>query len=443
MNNRDDRKADTYSVPLDDTGRGSMLAGGVIIGLFFGVAGLWAGLAPLGAAVVAPGVIKVEGNRKSIQHLEGGIIKELRVKEGDRVETGQTLVVLDSTQTGGAVDVLQRQYDDLHAQEARLIAERDRLPAVRFPGDLLARSAEPDVATLMRSQTGMFESRRASLSGQVALLQQKIAQTKEQITGLQALLASRKRQLESVQGENTGLRELFQKGYVPRQRMLELERSAAELEGQVGDTAANIARANQSIAEAALQITQTQNDRSTQVATDLRDIQARLLELLPKLQVAQDTSKRMEIRAPYSGYVVGLTVFSVGGVIGRGEKLMDIVPDTQSLTVDASVPVDDIEDLRAGMRAEVRLTAYPARTTPVMLGTITHMSADRLTDNKTGASFYSVLVKIDAAELEKNRNIILVPGMTTVVMVPTHERTALTYLLKPLTEAVNRGMREK
>jgi epimerase transport system membrane fusion protein len=151
----------------------------------------------------------------------------------------------------------------------------------------------------------------------------------------------------------------------------------------------------------------------------------------------------MEIRAPYSGYVVGLTVFSVGGVIGRGEKLMDIVPDSQSLAVDASVPVDDIEDLRAGMRAEVRLTAYPARTTPVMHGTITQISADRLTDNKTGASFYSVLVKIDAAELEKNRNIVLVPGMTTVVMVPTHERTALTYLLKPLTEAVNRGMREK
>jgi HlyD family type I secretion membrane fusion protein len=443
MNNHDDKQADLYTVALDDTGRSSMLAGSVIIALFFGVAGLWAGLAPLGAAVVAPGVIKVEGNRKSIQHLEGGIIKELRVKEGDRVEAGQTLVVLDSTQTVGAVDVLQRQYDDLHAQEARLIAERDRLPAVRFPGDLMARTAEPDVSTLMRSQTGMFESRRASLSGQVALLQQKIAQTKEQITGLQALLASRKRQLESVQGENTGLRELFQKGYVPRQRMLELERSAAELEGQVGDTAANIARANQTIAEAALQIAQAQNDRSTQVATDLRDIQARLLELLPKLQVAQDTSKRMEIRAPYSGYVVGLTVFSVGGVIGRGEKLMDIVPDSQSLAVDASVPVDDIEDLRAGMRAEVRLTAYPARTTPVMHGTITQISADRLTDNKTGASFYSVLVKIDAAELEKNRNIVLVPGMTTVVMVPTHERTALTYLLKPLTEAVNRGMREK
>lgn len=431
------------SGPIDDTARGSMLAGGVIIALFFGAAGTWAAIAPLASAVVAPGVVKVEGNRKSIQHLEGGIVKELKVKEGDRVQAGQTLIVLDNTQALGASDVLQRQQDDLKAQEARLIAERDGLAAIDFPAELVARTGEPDVATLLKSQSGLFQSRRASLNGQVAVLQQKIAQTKEQIVGLQALLASRKQQLESIQNEVKGLRDLFQKGYVPRQRMLELERSAADFEGQVGDTTANIARARQTIAEATLQITQAQNERAAQVATDLRDIQARLLEVAPKLQVAKDTLKRNEIQAPYSGYVVGLSVFSVGGVIGRGEKVMDIVPDTGALTIDASVNVEDIDDLRTDIPAEIRLTAYTERTTPIVMGQVTQVSADRLTDNKTGAGYYSVLVKVNPGELEKYPKIRLSPGMPVVVMVPTSERTALDYLLKPLTDSVSRAMREK
>jgi HlyD family type I secretion membrane fusion protein len=434
---------DTTHAPVDDTARGSMLAGGVIIALFFGVAGIWAALAPLASAVVAPGVVKVEGNRKSIQHLEGGIVKELRIKEGDRVQAGQTLIVLDSTQALGAADVLQRQQDDLRAQEARLLAERDNLPAINFPQELLARTAEPDVATLLKSQTGLFESRRASVAGQVAVLQQKVAQTKEQIVGLQALLASRKQQLESIQNEVKGLRDLFQKGYVPRQRMLELERSAADFQGQVGDTTANIARARQTIAEATLQITQVQNERAAQVATDLRDIQARLLEVAPKLQVAKDTLKRNEIQAPYSGYVVGLSVFSVGGVIGRGEKLMDIVPDNGAIAIDASVNVDDIDDLRTDIPAEIRLTAYTERTTPIVMGRVTQFSADRLTDSKTGQGYYSVLVKINPGELEKYPKIRLTPGMPVTVMVPTSERTALDYLLKPLTDSMSRAMREK
>lgn len=429
--------------PVDDDPRRPVLIGIVILAIFFGALGIWSAVAPVSSAVIAPAVVKVEGNRKSVQHLDGGIVKALRVKEGDRVEAGQTLIVLDDTQALGAVGVLRKQHDDLRAQEARLLSERDGAAAAVFPEELTARRSDPDVDTLLRAQENLFVSRQTALAGQVSLLKQKIAQTREQITGSRAVLTSRQQQLESTQGEVTGLRDLFKKGYVPRQRMLELERSAAELEGQVGEVKANVAKANQAINEATLQIAQLQADRAAQVAGDLREVQAKLAELGPKLKVAEDTLARTEIRAPYSGYVVGMTVFSVGGVIGHGEKIMDIVPDTKSLAVEATVNVEDIEGLHPDMDAQVRLTAYTQRSTPVMRARITQVSADRLTDSRSGQSYYAVQAKIPAEELAKQRNVKLFPGMPAMLVIPTGERTVLDYLLKPLTESINKAMREK
>lgn len=429
--------------PVDDDPRRPVLTGIVILAVFFGVLGIWSAVAPVSSAVIAPAVVKVEGNRKSVQHLDGGIVKELRAKEGDRVEAGQTLIVLDDTQALGSVGVLRKQHDDLRAQEARLLSERDGAAAAVFPEELTARRSDPDVDTLLRAQENLFVSRQTALAGQVSLLKQKIAQTREQITGSMAVLNSRQQQLQSTQGEVTGLRDLFKKGYVPRQRMLELERSAAELEGQVGEVKANVAKANQAINEATLQIAQLQADRAAQIAGELREVQAKLAELGPKLKVAEDTLARTQIRAPYSGYVVGMTVFSVGGVIGRGEKIMDIVPDTKSLAVEATVNVEDIEGLHPDMDAQVRLTAYTQRSTPVMHARITQVSADRLTDTRSGQSYYAVQAKIPADELAKQRNVKLFPGMPAMLVIPTGERTVLDYLLKPLTESVNKAMREK
>jgi len=230
---------------------------------------------------------------------------------------------------------------------------------------------------------------------------------------------------------------------VPRQRMLELERAAAALEGQAAEFSANVMRARQLIEELNLQIVQLQTDRTNQVENDLRDVQMRVLETVPRLQAARDTLERTQIRAPYSGYIVGLTAYSIGGVIARGEKIMDIVPDQDGLIVEATVNVDDIRDVRPGMRAEVRLTAYKQRTTPLIFGEVKRVSADRMTDTRTGAAFYLVQIKLDEQELKRNGDIKLVPGMAAEVSIPTGARTALDYLVRPLTDSLNRSFRER
>jgi epimerase transport system membrane fusion protein len=410
---------------------------------FFVGLGGWAAFAPLNSAAVAPAVVKVEGNRKSVQHLEGGIVKELRVREGDKVATEQTLILLDDTQARAAVDVFSKQYDELTAQEARLIAERDGAAAVQFPQALIARRAEPDVAAIIAGQTNLFKSRRTTLTGTVEVLRKKISQTQEQIVGLEGQAAAYKRQLQSTHNENNGLRDLFKKGYVPRQRMLELERSEAALEGQIAEVSANILRARQSIEEVNVQIVQAQSDRFAQVANDLRDVQVKLLEIGPKVSSAKETLRRTEIRSPYPGVVVGLTAFSVGGVISPGEKIMDVVPEKGGLIVEATVAPEDVKDLHVGMRAEVHLTAYKQRTVPIIHGKVLQVSADRLTDTKTGAGYYLAQVKVDELELAELKDVRLAPGMPALVMIPTGERSALDYLLRPLTDSLNKSFREK
>jgi len=420
-----------------------MIAGAAIMAAFFLGLGGWAAFAPLNSAAVAPAVVKVEGNRKSVQHLEGGIVKELRVREGDKVATEQTLILLDDTQARAAVDVYSKQYDELTAQEARLIAERDGAAAVQFPQALIARRAEPDVAAIIAGQTNLFKSRRTTLTGTVDVLRKKISQTQEQIVGLEGQAAAYKRQLQSTHNENNGLRDLFKKGYVPRQRMLELERSEAALEGQIAEVSSNILRARQSIEEVNVQIVQAQSDRLAQVANDLRDVQVKLLEIGPKVSSAKETLRRTEIRSPYAGVVVGLTAFSVGGVISPGEKIMDVVPEKGGLIVEATVAPEDVKDLHVGMRAEVHLTAYKQRTVPIIHGKVLQVSADRLTDTKTGAGYYLAQVKVDEQELAELKDVRLAPGMPALVMIPTGERSALDYLLRPLTDSLRKSFREQ
>jgi len=432
-----------YSAPLDDSAKSAMIAGAAIMAAFFVGLGGWAAFAPLNSAAVAPAVVKVEGNRKSVQHLEGGIVKELRVREGDKVASDQTLILLDDTQARAAVDVFSKQYDELTAQEARLIAERDGAAAVKFPPALIARQAEPDVAAIIAGQTNLFKSRRTTLTGTFDVLRKKISQTQEQIVGLEGQAAAYKRQLQSTHNENNGLRDLFKKGYVPRQRMLELERSEAALEGQIAEVSANILRARQSIEEVNVQIVQAQSDRLAQVANDLRDVQVKLLEIGPKVSSARETLRRTEIRSPYPGVVVGLTAFSVGGVISPGEKIMDVVPEKGGLIVEATVAPEDVKDLHVGMSAEVHLTAYKQRTVPIIHGKVLQVSADRLTDTKTGAGYYLAQVKVDDQELAELKDVRLAPGMPALVMIPTGERSALDYLLRPLTDSLNKSFREK
>jgi HlyD family type I secretion membrane fusion protein len=429
--------------PPSDSAFGSIAAGLLILLIFFGGFGTWAATAPLNGAVVGNGVVKVESNRKSVQHLDGGIVKQLRVKEGDKVEVGDILIVLDDSQARAEFEVLSQQYAVLRATEERLRAELTRAPQLVMPNDLQSRRDDPSVQSIWNGQIVQFESRLAALEGQRSIIREKVAQLHSQIEGAQAQIKAYTAQLQSVSDERESIKPLVDRGLIARPRVLQLERTGSGLEGQIGETTSGIAKARQAIAEMTQQEVQLDHERMTEVTRDLRDTQARIVEVIPKLMNATAVLGRMEIRSPYAGQVVGLSIFSVGGVINRGEKIMDVVPERDSLIVEAQVAVEDISDLHPKMRADVHLTSYKQRINPVIKGEVIQVSADRLTDNRTGNPYYTALVRLNADDLAAAPNIQLYPGMPATVMVPTVERTALDYILGPLVQSFNRAFRQR
>jgi len=429
--------------PPSDSARGAIRVGAAILLVFFGGFGAWAVTAPLNSAVIGEAVVKVEGNRKSVQHLDGGIVVELSVREGDRVQEGDALLVLDETDHRANVEILSEQHTVLTAVEARLVAELNGLDTIVFPPELTDRRDKPSVAAAMAGQTTEFEGRRTALEGQVEVLQRRIAQLNQEIVGSQARRTSYQTQLESVVAEKRDLADLLARELIPRSRMLELERSETGLRGQVAETDAAIARAHQAIGEIDEQIAQLRKERLAEISSELRDTRSRLLDVVPRLNSARAALERTIVRAPYSGIVVDLDVFSVGGVIGRGERILDIVPDATSLVVEARIGVGDIADIRPGMAAEVHFTSYKQRTIPLIRGTVGEISADRLTDDRTGFAYYKALVAVDPVELAANPEIELYPGMPATVMITTEERTALDYLVGPLTASFDRAFRER
>lgn len=431
-------------VPLpNERARGAIVAGlGVIAVFFFGIGG-WAAYAPLNGAVVAPAVVKVEGNRKTIQHLDGGIVKKLLVKEGGWVAIGQSLIILEDAQARAAVDVLSQQSDALQAQEARLLAERDGDKAIAFPDGLISQRDDPAVSKILQTETKQFEIRRTGLEGQVSVLKQRIAQLQEQITGAEAQQTAVKESLAIIAAELRDQNFLLGKGLTQRPRVLELERTASGLRGQLGDLIGSIAKVRQAIGEMELQAIQARNVWTTEVAKDLREAQAKLADVTPRLQAARDVLDRTNMRSPYAGYVVDLSVFSVGGVIQRGDKVMDIVPSQNGLVTEANINVDDIHDIHPGMRAELHFTAYKQRLIPVIHGDVIDVSADRLTDKRTGMPYYTALVRVNDRELAASKDVQLYPGMAVTVVIPTKERTALDYLIGPIAASFDQSFRQK
>ena len=432
-------------LPAAATGdaRGPIWVGLAIVALFFGGLGTWAALAPLAGAIVAEGVVKVEANRQAVQHLDGGMVRQIFVKEGELVKEGQVLIRLDESAAKANVDVLASQLDALRTLEARLIAERDGHDHITFPVELSARQYEPQTAGMLTGQINLFEARRRAFEGQRQLQQQKIAQLNEQITGYGAQVKSQQRQMALIEEEAKGTRELWQKGWAPKTKVLALDRTTASLDGQRGELVANIARSKQQIGEAELQILQLTKDRLSEVADQLRDAQTKLLDVEPKLRAAIDTLGHLDLKAPRAGYVVGLTAFTVGGVIAKGDHVLDIVPLESPLVVEGQVKPEDIEGLQPGLPAEVHLSAYKQRNVPKIRGTVTKVSADRLTDQKTGAPYYQIQVALDQDELQAHPSVQLQPGMPAEISVPTKERTALDYLMAPLTAGFNRALRER
>jgi HlyD family type I secretion membrane fusion protein len=414
-----------------------------IVALFFGGLGTWAALAPLAGAITSEGVVKVEANRQAVQHLEGGLVKQILVKEGELVRQDQVLIRLDETTAKANVDVYTAQRDALRMLEARLIAERDGHDRITFPDDLMARQYEPQTASMLTGQINLFEARRRAFEGQRLLQEQKIAQLKEQIVGTEAQVKSQQRQMALIEEEAKGTRELWQKGWAPKTKVLALDRTTASLDGQRGELVANIARSKQQIGEAELQILQLTKDRLSEVADQLRDAQTKLLDVEPKLRAAVDTLGHLELKAPRAGYVVSLTAFTIGGVIGKGDHVLDIVPLESPLVVEGQVKPEDIEGLQVGLPAEVHLSAYKQRLVPKVRGTVSKVSADRLTDQKTNQPYYQIQVMLDQDELAALPMVQLQPGMPAEISVPTKERTALDYLLAPLTAGFHKALREK
>jgi len=426
-----------------DEARRPALAGLAAILLFFGLLGGWAALAPLHGAVVAQAVVKVEGNRKSVQHLDGGTVRQLLAKEGDHVAADQVLVVLDDGQARAEVEVLRQQHLVLRASEARLLSELERRSTITFPDEILAEKADRYVQAVMDGETRQFQSRRIALAGQRKVLEQRVSQFEEQITGFRGVEEAYRQQLASIRAEADSLRSLVERGLVSRPRILQLDRAAQGVDAQLADNVAARGRAEQGIGELRQQILQLESERLTEVTRELRDVQAKLLDVIPRLHYARSVLSRTTVRAPYAGRVVALNVFGQGAVIGRGEKILDIVPDKTSLIVEAQVAVDDINDVKPGQPTEVHFTAFKQRIMPRIRGSVVNVSADRLVDQRTNQAYFTALIAIEESDLASVPDLTLYPGMSVNVMIQTVERTALDYLLSPLTQSFNRAFRER
>lgn len=428
------------SAPI--SARGPILAGLVIIGVTFFGAGVWASTAPLAAAVNAPGTVILAGKRRAVQHLEGGIVKSLHVREGQEVVAGDVLMTLDETQANATVVRLRTQLDTQLALQARLIAEQSGQEAISFPSTLIERDTDAKVQEILAGQRQEFEERRKTLVGTVDLLQQKITQLQRTIDGLEAQKTSRESQVTLIREELTALESLLRKGLMNKSRVLELQRGAAQLDGEIGDVTAQIGRAQQQISEAQMQIIQTQQQFREDVVSQLRNAESRAADLQQQLLVASDISKRLDITASQSGTVQNLVVTTVGGVISPGEVLMEIAPKEGDFLVEAQVSPLDIDNVTLGQTAEVRFSALDLRTTPVIMGKVVSRSGDRIEPNNR-APYFRVQVETPPEEMSKLQGRSLQAGMPAEVLIQTSERTLMNYLTKPLTDQIMRGMNEE
>jgi HlyD family secretion protein len=420
------------------------LLGGTIIALLL-TAGLggWAASTELAGAVVAAGTIVVNSNVKKVQHPTGGIVAELNVHEGMLVHGGDVVVRLDDTTTRANLAIVAKGIDDMRARKARLVAERDGSEALKFPDDLTARINQPDVADALDSERKLFDLRRSARAGQKSQLQKRIGQLQEEINGQAALQESKMDEINLIHRELDGVRDLWDKKLVQLTRLTALEREEARLKGERAQSISASAAARGKVVETELQIIQVDQDLSSEVAKELRDLESKIGEYTERKIAAEDQLKRIDIRAPQDGYVLQLAVHTVGGVITAGDVIMQIVPQADDLAVEAKVPPQEIDQLHIGQSAGLRFSAFNQRTTPEISGIVDRISADISSDQRTGQNYYTVRVALPKAELAKLGEAKLVPGMPVEMFAKTYDRTVLSYFVKPLHDQAARAFRER
>lgn len=422
--------------------RKTIIYGFGIIALIFGALGGWAAVAPLSQGAVASGKVVVENQRKTVQHLEGGIVKDILVKEGDSVTAGDTLFTLDDKRNKANADALTKQYFLSRAEEARLIAEMKKKTSIDFPSELTEAPEQYLAKQIMFNQQALFNARKQALEGEFEILGKKEVQLKKLAQGLRAQKDSKARQIELLSEEIKDNQKLFESKSISKVRLLELKRMEADMEGEYGSLISEIASTELQTSETRLKMLQLEKSFQEKILLEMREVQKRLVETQEKMLAAIDILQRMVITAPVSGIVVNNQVYTQGEVINSGETLLEIVPQNIKLVVEAQVQTQDIDTIAPGMEAEVRFLPFKQRLIPIVIGQVAAVSADILENERTGDSYYLAKVEIPPAEMEKLGEHTLVPGMPADVIVNAGEYTMLEYLLAPLTDNFARAFKE-
>jgi HlyD family secretion protein len=408
-----------------------------------GGVGGWAATTEISGALIAPGSVVVESNAKKVQHPTGGVVGEIAVTNGRSVAAGDVLLRLDETMTRANLQIVSKALDEMAARRARLRAERDGAAGLPWPAELEGRKGEPAVIDLMAEETRLFDLRKTTRLGQKRQLRERIAQLDEEAVGIAAQQAAKSQEIVLVQRELTSVRDLWKMNLVPITRLTQLEREATRLEGERAQLIAAAAQGRGKVSEIELQISQIDRELASEVGRELREIDGKASEYAERKLAAEDQLRRTEIRASISGVVHEMSVHTVGGVISAGEQLMLIVPAADRLTVEARVAPQDIDQVRLGQTAWLRFSAFNQRTTPEISGTVSRVSADVTTEQRTGIAYYTARISIDPSELGRLGEVSLVPGMPVETFIRTGERTVGSYLTKPLYDQVARAFRER
>ena len=436
-----EKSAQNNATPLLTNDRSVRNIGAGIVFVTFGIFGIWSFWAPMDSSALAPGTVVVKSYKKTVQHLDGGIVAKILVKDGDLVEAGQNLIILDDTQIKAQLEIARSQNITLAAQVARLRAERDRRNKIDFP-ELLNDVSDPRTTEAKQSEDNVFHSRRGAYEGQIAVLNQRISQISSKISGLQGQVASKKQLLASYGEEISDLKELLAEGFADKQRLRDLQRNHSLQSGEIAQLNAEIATNQMLISETRLQILQVQKQFQEEVAGKLSEAQALLNDAQERVSANQDKLNRIEIKAPDGGMVLGMTVHNESSVISPGHPILNIVPQDAELIIEAQVSPMDIDRVVVGLEAEVRFSAFKQSKTPKMDGRVTHLSPDHLTDERTGATYFLARVELTPDSRKQLGNLQLLPGMPAEVLINTGERTLFEYLSQPATNAFARAFIE-